>query len=141
MVRAAARGIVDFSEADIDDPVWYRKLRFLLVEMNKEDRRQLKRFDHAASMTAAIVNAIQKRSPVDSMSDGLDTVIEMSNSLWPWLKADKYRETMAEQLAASWANEFGDMDDPETKKRIEETANAIKTRARLGRKDEPEHGK
>jgi len=120
VVRAATRGIIDFSKARFYDPSWWLYLASIFDELEDEIDRDIERllFQHqlallsSGSLSSADFKLLQ--------AGARKTFEDLSQSLQPWLRdlIEKTRQTEQNSLVEIYRREIGDMRDPEFNKKI-----------------------
>jgi len=134
MVQAATRGVVDFTRADPRNPLWIRKLRSILDQIESDNDVQYYGLLRETYLAAASRSNLTQSS-YDAIAEGLKGYTHrIRDALFPWMTAEteettnQHRSLLREQWIATW----GDPSEPETQARIEATVAAI-----LGRTPQP----
>lgn len=132
MVRSQVRGVIDWSETRFFDRQWWRRARLLIDEMAAEDNRELRKSQHsqAIALRTAIAAAWDKfddeawKKATDATTDCWDDLV---SAYRPWNKYDREQREKdeAKRLVGSWESHFGDMNDPEVMRSIQEAADAM----------------
>ena len=129
MIRAAARGLIDFERADPFDPVWWQNLWLVLEELEAEGELELLKLRRQEALVY-----IQKLQPgttdghkVFDYADGCLKGIE--RLLFPWREQDNRQsaERTAEVLRSAWVAGYGDPQDPEVAEKIRRTVEFLNT--------------
>jgi hypothetical protein len=114
-VRAAVRGVIDFHEARLLDPEWWRRCRALLRELVREDdiviQRSILDFHRALVSNSGLDDDSFKTSQEHAKA----AVFDMMGLVRPWeggTYEDRKRQEY-KQLIDSYIEEFGDPNDPE----------------------------
>jgi hypothetical protein len=128
MVQAAAAGVLDFGRADPRDPKWWRQLRLIVNQLEQEKLKEYHRLynDRVVAML----------SRTDLTREGAERLLEESDKridniaklLFPWIDLDResVRQEEAQKLRSTWESWFGKLDDPDTQRRIRETADWLR---------------
>jgi hypothetical protein len=138
MVQAAARGVVDFSTADLLDRRWWMKLWWLLDQVENDNVVFVRRMEHAHN--AALLQYGLDEKVFDLHWDGATTAMrEVWDALFPWCKMDATSGKAVDKLHEAWVKRWGDPNSPETLKKIQLTVDYLKgmrsrADARSGRK-------
>ncbi len=123
-LRAAAKGVIDFSRTDLHSPTWWKNWRYLTGVIDTEDRGELLcrayEFQLALISNARLAEsdnftAAQKRAK--------DIFYDLEGNLRPWLGRTKAERDVREkeQYREQWIAHFGfDPDDPEARHAWEE---------------------
>lgn len=108
------------------DRRWWTFLHDVLDQLESRNMREIYRIEHAqhlASLPVSSAEGLQK-----SWHAASQITIKMINSLFPWFKIpgenEQFQESV-ERMRSQWTSEWGDMNDPETQKRIWATACAL----------------
>lgn len=125
-MQATVQGVIDFSQADFGDPRWWRRVRLLLDGLEKQNERE--QLDRVHRHNTALFGAMLE-------SEGFEKVQQQSVALIDLIDATYFAGVTAEKEAQkhkiirqridSWEQRHGKLDDPETKKKIENTARAL----------------
>lgn len=128
MVQAAQTGAIDFSLARLQDPLWWRRLKFILLSLKEENKRDIFR---ARLHNAAAKSKIRWES-LDVTKFWLADLNRQSNNIlvsyYPELRQDEAEQKQAHQHRNQWVAQYGDPNDPAVKARIDATAEAILSR-------------
>lgn len=128
MVQAAAQGIVDFDRAAPDDRWWWKRLSWILDDLEVEDRLRVLTARHSAlcAALAAGPSADVANQLIDKI-DGLTGVLEQA--LLPWEEGETRARLSrsAAGMSASWKRLYGDPSDPAVAAKIARTIRAIET--------------
>lgn len=135
MVRAAARGIIDFRYSKPFDRSWWVRLNWLLGELEEEEFRSFLKLQF--DKNAAALNYMAGKKAFDLHWDQLqDLTKSWFKSTFSWVKTDD--KTVEANLAELWKKVFGDPKDPEVAKRIKITEDYFKSKGKgkptLGRR-------
>jgi len=127
MIRAAVEGVVDFSQANLLDPRWHKRLYVLLSAMVERDRRAAALARHQRSLAYIAVPNIGRESFTRHHEQEKEAFIEYLSSLF-FQKNEQgdRKKAMAARMRDAWAAEFGDLDSPETQKKIDDVAAALR---------------
>lgn len=120
MLTAAVKGAIDFSQARIRDPNWWRYVRLVLDELSREREIEYTRMqlDRVRSLTARANLTDFSRQ---QLADQADRLANQVWKLWfPWL-ADASPHQSPADMRQAWINAWGDPNDPEVAKAIDMT--------------------
>jgi hypothetical protein len=135
MVQAAAAGVVDFGRADPRDPKWWRYLRLIVDRLEQENLKEYHRLYHERLVSVLSREGLTQES-VDNLYEASDSRIgDIAKVLFPWADLDRgsMRKRQAQQMRETWEAWFGKLDDPDTQRRIKETAEWLTNTARRSR--------
>ena len=127
MVRAAVDGVVDFSNADLMDPRWHKRLSLVIDEMDRKDELKFYEALHRRYLTfllmgsdsVAIIegNAKKEKQAIDRISDiifmteGNERDTQKATAIW---------------ARKAWAQAWGDPSDPEVRSNIDAIAAGLR---------------
>ena len=122
MTRAAALGVVDFSQASAAGEAWWRRTNALLDDLaDREDKDLL--IEAYKYHLALISNSDLTDDSFNRAKKGaLDTFVEIFNLAHPWetTSTRKMRQDQMLKLREAYKQVFGgDPSDPEYRKRLE----------------------
>lgn len=119
-VRAAVRGIVDFSKARFLDPTWWSYLALIYDELEEEAILEVHKAVYQYQLAILSSGALSDASAKKFQTDARDTFTRISDGLQPWLRdlLEKQRKTEAEDLLELYRREFGDMKDPKFREQM-----------------------
>lgn len=128
MVRAAATGALDFSEADPYDPRWMIKLRLVLAELLRQSSLNFATVLHSHYVNFTTIPRLEEASFTklrNGANDSLDIVIQQSE---PWNKeqAEKATKDKVHAAVQEWEDHYGKLDDPGVQEAIAATVAAVK---------------
>ncbi len=132
-LQAAAKGLVDFSEADYFDPAWNRRLRLLLKALEAENDREISmmRYQHRAMLlTTPWLDPAAISDTQDAALRDLDAVVGYYRP-WEFDKKTREEKEVADttKLRNTWQRTFGSLDDPKVQDRLAKTRAALLKRA------------
>lgn len=136
-LQAAAKGLVDFREADYFDPAWNRRVSILFKALIAENDREISKaiYHHKLSLLNApwldesAVDELQKQ-----VMERLEDIMAYYRP-WDFLKDVKEKREQKEvrQLRDSWQKTFGSLDDPEVQAKMAAVRAALLKRAEENR--------
>ncbi len=132
MVQAAATGVVDFGRADPRDPKWWRYLRLFVDHLEQKNLKEYHQL-YNDRVIAILGRTDLTRDSAEKLLDESESRIgSIAKILFPWADLDRtsMRKEQAIQLRSSWESWFGKLDDPETQKRIRDTAEWLRSTSR-----------
>ncbi len=126
MVRAAARGAVDFTRGDPRDFRWWLRMTMLCDAIEAEDSARLvenyNRRD-LALLSGRELSAESHQSVQENIARQLSSLRKL---LLPWMaEAQESLESWTERALKQWIAEWGDPDSPETQAKIAATVAAL----------------
>jgi hypothetical protein len=125
MVQAAARGLIDFSEADLLDRRWWTKLWWLLDRIQADNVITIRQMEHAQDI--AMLDYTLPEKAFDLHWDrAVSELRDVWDALFPWCKMEDITNKASDQLYRSWVNKWGDLNDPETLKKVKLTVDYLK---------------
>lgn len=124
MVQAAAAGVIDFGRADPMDNKWWRHLRLILNQLEQENLKEYHRLYNDRVVAMLCRTDLSRESAEKLLEESDSRIGSMVKIMFPWvdLSRDTVRKEQAAQLRAAWESWFGKLDDPDTQRRIRETA-------------------
>lgn len=136
ILEAAVTGAIDFTQADLRDPNWYRRLHLILNKVGDQQTRQYwesvqrQRTGHLIKLS--LVRPGMSPDHLEQLRQFIDHPLdELRQSLFPWL-ADAQQSSLASrrtayaELSAAWEEEYGKLDDPATQAKIAATVAAMR---------------
>jgi hypothetical protein len=128
MIRAAARGAVDFCRADPDDRRFWNRLALILDELENDDRLELLRMHHDRYVNLLARGDLTAES-MDRLRGGHERLMAaVGRRLFPWETDEKDDiRTGTEQLRDRWVQAFGDPDDPKVAAAIDATVRLLES--------------
>lgn len=131
-IRAAVRGAIDFSQARLADPDWWRRCHILLAALAKEDDLRIIENSYHFHL-ASIGNSSLDGESLKRLRDfARETFYDIMGNLRPWegSTAEARKEKEIEDLRQRYINRFGDPSDPafqeEMRKQLEIWENSQK---------------
>lgn len=127
IVRAALDGVIDFSQADFLDPRWHARLHLLLEELTQQDYREFLKMK--AGRELAYISspfhdenswAAHTKAEAEYLEDWTDNLFGIKTE-----RGDR-RARIAKAHRDAWQQEFGQMNDPETQRKIDETVASLR---------------
>lgn len=110
MVRAAARGVIDYSQADPADAWWRRKHRWLLQEVAAQDDRDAELAELRRWAAAATTPKITDQSFDAAQANIKQALTAYFKLLYPW-RAEEFDKASnsggIDELLAYYEQEFG----------------------------------
>lgn len=116
-LRAASRGVIDFSKARVLDVSWWRRANALIRAMDSEDDLVAIRaaFDFQRSLVGN--SGLTEQSFKDCQKSAKALLGELLNALHPWLA--KARPDEISGLVEKYKKLVGDPADPEFRKKLD----------------------
>lgn len=107
MVQAAAEGAVDFSRADILDPGWWRKVKWITDYLSRRNRKELYQ-GQLAQHLAVVDYGLPQLTFERHWSSGNELITRICNMLMPWIDTTPPTpEEIAAKLYDRYVTEFG----------------------------------
>jgi hypothetical protein len=127
MVRAAARGLVDFREADPRSTRWWAKLRLVLDELERDALVQQHRLHYDYNLAILSRNELREAPARQFFKDAEKKLTQIAGLLRPWAAADPEaaQRAQAEAMSKAWDQTFGRHDDPAVQADIAETVRML----------------
>jgi hypothetical protein len=125
-VRAAVDGVVDFSQLDLHDPNWHRRLRLIVDEMLRQDRLKSLELLHRRKLAFLQVctEPVARGQLIESEAQMVDDYLNVMNGQPASQVNSKIR--VAKKLRDSWAIAFGDPKDAKVQASIDATAEMLR---------------
>jgi hypothetical protein len=122
MVRAQARGVIRFQDADPQDPMWRLHVQLLIGEAERDDEIQLLRDDMVR--LSSLIGLLSEAPARAKLADQVYGILQKIRSRYfPWLQdtgANTLKEVM-NVMADAWVRQYGDPSDPAVQARIAAT--------------------
>ena len=136
MVQAAAAGGVDFGRADPRDPKWWRYLRLILDQLERNNLKEYHGLYNARTVAVLGRSNLERDSAEKLLEDSETRISRIGKILFPWVELDRaaVRKQQAQRLRETWESWFGKLDDPDTQRRIQETADWLRNTAKRPRR-------
>lgn len=129
MVRAATSGMINFSDFDPWDMWWWKRLRWVLDELDLTHTREVCQAQHNHWITIASHSNLTDESFDKAKSNAGAAFNRLLKATYPWL-ADKIGEdgtkTEREEAVDSYHQQFGRPGDPQYEAMIDTLYNALK---------------
>lgn len=122
MVRAATRGVLDFTRTDPLNPRWWQRTQWILDELQQQTYRESLKMQHAHWCSIAIATAAAGHSATEALNAATETISSYIASLshQPAKAAEASETTPAQDLAERYREIFGSPGDPAYEQRVEE---------------------
>jgi hypothetical protein len=136
MVQAAATGVVDFGRADPRDPKWWRYLILVVDRLEQENLKEYHRLYNERVVAVLSRTDISRESAEKLLEESDARLDSVTKILFPWAKLDRKAVHVeeAQKLRETWESWFGKLDDPDTQRRIQETADWLRNTAKRSRR-------
>jgi hypothetical protein len=113
-IRAAARGVVDFSKARLRDPRWYRYVRLVLEAMRSDD--DIKQIGLQLAFSCALVGngSLTEGSFKEAQKTAHELVHTSRNILFPWaaVTLSEAKKRAQDEMIGQYKAVLGDPSDP-----------------------------
>ena len=122
-VRAACQNVIDFRQARLLDPAWWRRYRIVLNGIAKEDDLELQRNIFNFHLALVGNSGLTEDSFKSSQERARDTFFDIMGLLRPWegMSAQARKKREVDSLREEYIKEFGDPSDPEFQRREQES--------------------
>lgn len=119
IVRAAAAGVIDFSQCRPSDPAWFRGLRVKLSAF--ADREELVYLTEVLKVYCALLSRPIPAETYNDISQAMIAVLENIDRIQhPWRpKAETQALSIGAQLAELYRQKIGDPNDPKFRELLE----------------------
>lgn len=134
IVRAAVDGVVDFTKADLRNPLWHRRLSIIVGEMLRRDRlKSLERLH--TRLLAYLPTRLGSVQEFNKLAEEETEVInDFLGTLAGRTKPTGSRKVeAAKALRDAWNREFGDSSKADVQQNIDQVAEALR-QMRLARR-------
>jgi len=129
MVKAAARGAVDFANADMRDRWWWRRTRWILQDLEREAEQQALTAQHIHWITSFANARLDDNSFSVTQENARDALGSLMSAYFPWRREEFESAAKAgtmEQALEDYREEFGYPGDPRYEAMLQETLDAFK---------------
>ncbi len=135
IVRAAVRGVVDFSHAKLLDRHWWLRLHILLDEVENEDMIELAKQAFLFHMLTAANGAISEQS-FDTARKTAKTMFKRIDSwLRPWVETNE--ENVAQQNRGLYEQHIGSLNDPNHLAAVQQTIDSMNREMAQAKMEQP----
>lgn len=130
MLRAAARGLIDFRRRDPLCVLWRRHVDLILTELHEQQALEWTHCDYEYLLadwqrplprTPTGQHELQRR-----LQQTREQLFQQLQSYRPDNEDSARPASLASELRAEWVREFGDPDDPAVRAQIDATAAALR---------------
>lgn len=124
MTEMSVAGAVDFTAADLTDPLWWRSLWMRMSAYERMTNR-----DYYRSQVSNVIKLLCRPRLSTEAAEGLENNYDyyteaLRKALWPWQRDEDDTDVIA-SLTASWEARWGNPNDPEVQKAIQKTIDAL----------------
>lgn len=128
-IRAAARGIIDFRQADVRDVRWWRRANLLIRALADDD--EVQGLMQALHYQLALVgnSGIRDEDFAEAQKRAQAILRDIIHLLQPWAaqkKGDNTVQSEIDRLTELYKSVFGDPSDPEVRARLDKMAEEFK---------------
>jgi hypothetical protein len=118
-VRAQVRGVIDFHEARLLDPKWWKRVNILLTELERDYDLQMIQAAYRLHLAFLGNGQLTPESFESSQKRAKETFSDIIGVLYPWQGGSvEMRRKENQSLREAYKKLVGDPDDPEFKKII-----------------------
>ncbi len=126
IVRAALTGAVDFSKADPRDRWWWKRLNWILGELENRETRELRQLEHQHWMGLCSVARITEESFKSAHANAIKSLEAIQQLYRPWWKpSEESKAQTREGAIEAFREEYGRPGDPRYQKMLQEQAAAF----------------
>lgn len=138
-LKAAARGVIDFSKAEIKDANWWRKWRYLLETVENQDHESI--LSNLFNFYLAQVSNSAVKDLNKCQQNALDIYDKIINCAKPWSESAKQQQLQEEAVEFSqhWQRIFGW--DPTDKQALDAWSKELKGTMQSKREERENQGK
>jgi hypothetical protein len=132
MVQAATAGAIDFNRAEILDRHWWLKLRWTLDRLGDEHTIDVRKLQHAQHIS--VLDYTLDRRIFDMHWDGGNNAInDIFRLHFPWVDVQARDGRNYDSLVDQWRAKYGDMNDPEVRKKFNAMIDKVRQHMRKKR--------
>lgn len=134
MVRASATGAIDFARSDLKNKLWWRKLRWTLSALSKEDDYRLLEAQHLHWVTIFSNSDLDDDSFERSKANAQDNLNKLIALRYPQYAEQLRKQTFAntrEGALAAYREKFGYPGDPRYEAMVKRTMEAFQRAAEV----------
>jgi len=118
-LRAAVDNVIDFREARIHDPNWWRRYYWLMGEMDRQQALQQKQLAFLLD-NALLANSALRPESFQSLQEGNHKrLTELWTMLRPWAIAGSQKATSLDKMRELYIQKYGDFTSAEWQAREE----------------------
>ena len=113
-VRAAVRGVIDFSKARLLDPHWWRRSSILIKAVGADDDERLLRDIFNFHLALVSNSGLTDESFAKEQSKARDAFYDITGAIRPWegVSAEARKAKEIKDLRQQYIAVFGDPSDP-----------------------------
>ena len=134
-LRAAAAGVIDFRDTNLQDPSWWKRWRYLLKAMQQEQKLILQQATFQ-QLLALVSGTVSRGADLTTITKRVEeTYLELVDTLRPWAAqtAEERKVQQAELFKAQWKQTAGfDLEDEEALARWEDELDKLNEDKREG---------
>lgn len=140
-LRSAAKGVIDYSEADFHSPSWWRRWRYLLKTMAEVEHGELLRAAYDFQLALVSNSKLSPENFQKVQQDAKDQFADLESLLKPWMgktKEDRQAKE-ARQFAEMWEEVAGfSVKDEEAMQAWEDKVQEVTKQALVGKQEADE---
>lgn len=107
MVRAQVTGAIDFERFDPNDKWWWRKLTFILKELDTQDSKDIAKINHHHWTAMATVPDLDPEQWEEAKLNASEYLAEVTGLYYPWMKEElserrNSRDDAVEEFREIW---------------------------------------
>lgn len=127
-LRSAVKGVIDYSEADLNSPMWWRRWRYLLQAMTEVEHGELLQTAYDFQLALISNSKISPENFTKLQGEAKDTFVDIESTYKPWLGRNKEDRKVrdSEKFKQEWEAIAGfSVDDEEAMAAWEEKVNEL----------------
>jgi len=112
-MQIAAAGIMDFRKADVLDPKWWIKLRWMIDQVNSN--HCVKIYEHRLQQRLALLPTLTDSTHIERCWNSVRSIQEkIVNEIAPWVLTGRAAiHDIVARMKAQYTHKWGDPDSPE----------------------------
>jgi hypothetical protein len=125
MCQCAADGTLDFTKADPQDRRWYTRVSLMISEKSRAQRLFMYDLLHRRNGNLLSRDNLTEESVEKLNQESYRLLQQILQLLFPWNtfeSPDQAQESANKRLYDAWVAAWGDPEDPEVQRKIEQTA-------------------
>ena len=121
-IRAAARGVIDFSKARPSDSQWWRRTTILLDAIGKDDDEKIFRDVYNFHLALVSNSGLTEESFKQEQEKAREVFYDLTGVLRPWdgLNSEERKAREFSDLRQEYVRRFGDPNDPVVAAKLQE---------------------
>jgi len=128
MIRAAATGVIDFTQFDPTSAWWWKRMYMLLGELVAQQHREINLAVHTHWVTLASHSRLSPESFTSTQQHANNALQTLLDSYYPWLENQKTGDPN-KVLMDAFRQQYGYPGDPRYEKMLAEAAAALRPKS------------